>query len=219
MRNAKVAGTIALLASAASLFIILAVVWPMRPGLNRSLHRAIGSAIAKQAIQLLGQGGNIALITRDTESFPQPALDVLLASFTKEAGRAGAKIVSIQRMQVDPLRPVEVPPGDFFEVLRKASAGTVVVSLLGPPMLAEDQWARLRPLKAKVVAFCPGTLVETVDLRRLFENGCLHAAVVSRRLSTSESKDQHPVQQEFEALYAIVSSSDLSQLPNAGIGP
>lgn len=202
-----------------ALGLVLATVLSLPPRVDRALHRSIGAALAKQTTALLGTGGTIVVITRDTEAFPQPALGILLDSFQKEVRRASAKITSIQRLQVDPLRPAEVPAGDFAELLRRAPDGTVIVSLLGPPLLSEDQWARLRPLKAKIVAFCPGNAADTLDLRSLFESGCLHAAVVGRSFSQAARNAASSPPQTFDELYLTVTASDLSKLPARPASP
>src|SRR5688572_7068973 len=117
MRNRRSTELIALLSAATASVTIFLSSCELAPRINRTLHAAIGKALAKEALSLLGRGGQITVITRDTEAFPQPAMDVLLASFRREVRRADATIAAIQLVQADPLRPVDVPPGDFFELI------------------------------------------------------------------------------------------------------
>jgi hypothetical protein len=116
-------------------------------------------------------------------------------------------------VQTDPLRPVDVPPGDFFELIRKSPSGHVIVSLLGPPVLTEEQRNKLGRVLPKVVALCSGSLAETVDLRQLFNAGLLHAAVISRPVSSFAAEKAQKSPQGFDQLYAIVNTADLSKLP------
>jgi phosphoribosylaminoimidazole carboxylase (NCAIR synthetase) len=127
-------------AAAVTLFLSC---WEFRPRIDRTMHAAIGKALAREAISLSQPVSQITLITRDTEEFPQPALDVLLASFKREVRRAQIKIAAMQLVQADPLRPLDVPPGDFFELLRRSPAEHIIVSLLGPPLLTGEQRSRL----------------------------------------------------------------------------
>jgi hypothetical protein len=187
------------------------VAWP--PPVDRPLHRALGAALAKEAITLAGGAGQIVVITRDTQAFPQPALDCLLGSFEKEIHRASLKIASVQKLQVDPLRPAEVPPGDFFQLIRRAPAGEVIVSLLGPPLLGEDQWRQLRPIQPKIVALCIGSIGQNLDLHALFEAGYVQAAVVDRPASSKDSPPGRPTARGFDQLYMTVTAADLSRLP------
>jgi len=68
--------------------------------------------------------------------------------------KAGVKIDSIQALEVDPLRPVAVPAGDFFQWIKNSTKGSVIVSLMGPPMLNETQLEQLGEVKPAIVAFC-----------------------------------------------------------------
>jgi hypothetical protein len=199
-----------------SLLAMAATKIHLPPPVDRSLHRSIGAALAGQALALAQAGNPIVVITRDTETFRQPALDLSLNSFEKAVRHASGKIATIQRLQADPLRPVEVPAGDFFELIRRAPAGEVIVSLLGPPLLSEEQWRQLRPIKPRIVALCLGSIAENLDLRALFEAGYLHAAVISRPLPPSGGSTvrQRPT---FDDLYVRVTAADLSPLlPNSG---
>lgn len=194
---------------------------PLPPRGSLSVAEAAGVALARQALEVGAAAPHVTLITRDTDTFPQPALDALSAAFKSELRRGGGVLDSVQRIQVDPLRPLEVPPGDFSEFIRKSREGSVLVSLMGPPLLDPEQWQKLGRLKPKIVAFCPGNLVETLDLRRFFEAGHLHAAVVSRPESLrSAARSGAPgptaanaAVEDFEHLYLTVKASEISKLP------
>jgi hypothetical protein len=193
-------------------FTLLTAHRPPRP--DGSLHRAVGTALATQTLNLLPPHGRVTILARDTETFRQPALDLLLSALQKKL-RSSGKSASVRRLQVDPLRPMEVPPGELFEVIRRSHPGDVIVSLLGPPLLSEEQWGQVQPLKPKLVAFCPGNFAETIDLNRLFDAGFLHAAVVSRTWPPEASASTRTVPREFDELYLKVTASDRSPVPSA----
>jgi len=185
------------------------------PAVDRGLHRSVGSTLGKQALSLVGSGGRVLILTRDTETFAQPALDATVSALRQELDRGGVTAVSELKLQVDPLRPAEVPSGDFFDQIRKAKEGDVIVSLLGPPFLDEEQWKRLGKIKPKMVALCSGNLVRTVDLRRFFEAGHLHAGVVSHPASFGGGQDgtKTVVPASFDQLYLAVGAGNLAKLP------
>lgn len=212
MRRIPFAHRLCLLLILAALPIILGSTLQIPPRVNRTLHVAIGKALAKETLELLGAGGKIIVITRDTETFPQPALDILLGAFQSETARASANIEKILRLQVDPLRPVEVPSGDFIEQIRRAGIGAVIVSLLGPPMLTQEEWKRLGTIKPKIVAFCPGRMAETIDLRQLFDSGFVHAGVIGRSQSRIDEGTSSKFSESFEKLYQCVSRQNRSDL-------
>ena len=153
------------------------------------------------------------MITRDTTAFRQPAADILLGSFKKEVRKAHATIAATQLIQVDPLRPVQVPSGDFVELIRKAPSGSVIVSFMGPPLLTEEQRSQLGAIKPRIVAFCSGNLADYIDLRALFDQQLLHAAVVSRPNAPGSTSNPEKPQQSFEQLYITVTATNPSSIP------
>lgn len=180
MKHRPVISGVALFGLVAALIALAVsqVTWP--PRVDTRLHQEIGRALAAEALKLRGPQGQITLIVRDTASFPQPAADIARASIEQELKRAGVLIRSVHLLQEDPLRPPQVPPGDFFELLRRGASGDVILSLMGPPLLNEEQRALLGTPKPKVVAFLPGAQPEQLNLRWLAEQGLLQAAVMGR---------------------------------------
>ena len=154
-------------------------------------HATAGRMLAEEAVRLLGKDGQIHVITRDTGDFSQPAVDVLFASFQKTLRQAHATVGKIRSLEVDPLRLIEVPSSDFFELIHRAQAGDVVVSMMGPPLFSEQQRAQLGRIKPKIVAFCSGGMPAQIDLRRVFEQGILDAAVVTRHSGQKAGRDAH----------------------------
>jgi hypothetical protein len=206
-----IAGLVVLGASAAIL-ISLRGGFPPRP--NPKPHQAAGWMMARQALGLLKPGGQIIIVTRDTTAFKNPATEIQLASFKKELRKTRAVIGSIRAIQIDPLKPVEAPPGDFFELIRHTPAENVIVSLMGPPLLSETQAGQLGAAKPGIVAFCSGSLPDQLDLRWFFERGLLQAAVVSRpNPVASQPKD---LQGSFDRSFFAVTTADDPNLAARG---
>ena len=123
------------------------------------------------------------VITRDTTTFENPATDVQMASFRKTLREARVIVGSVQSLQVDPLRPVEVPSGDFQEMIGKAPKGSVIVSFMGPPpLLSSAQRRRLEETKPAIVAFCPGSIFRL----------CLNRACCRQRSSAGGIRPHRP---------------------------
>jgi len=212
MRESKVVGIAAGLVTAGA----WAALWFATPGgfgprFNPRPHEASGWVLAHQAVSLLKPGAPVVVIARDTAAFRNPASDVQLASLKKTLLASGIQITKLQLLQVDPLRPVEVPPGDFFESIRNIPKGGVIVSLMGPPVLSETQRKQLGEIKPSIVAFCSGSSPENVDLRSLFEQGLLHAAVVSRA-DTRSSSSARDLQGWFDHSFLAVTSANAASL-------
>jgi hypothetical protein len=154
----------------------------------------------------------VVVFARDTSEFEQPATDMALRSFTTEMQKAGHPVTDLRLVAEDPLRPIHVPEGDLFDVLRKSSKGDVVVSLMGPVLLAEDQRLALGTPKASVIAFCPGSSAEVLDPAQLSSMGLLHGGVLALPAS-NDPKQSAKTPDRFEALYRRMDSKALLQKP------
>lgn len=218
MRDSQAVNVVAGLVTVGALAAGL-VAWRggLPPRLNPKPHQAVGQIMAGQALGLLKAGGQITVIRRDTTAFENPATEAQLASFQKAIRKAHAALGSIRALQVDALRPVEVPPGDFLELIRSAPPGSVIVSFMGPPLLSEAQRRQLGEIKPAIVAFCSGSLRDRVDLRALFAQGLLHAAVVSRPHLAGGTPAS--LQQWFDQSYVAVTAANLDDLPAPADAP
>lgn len=185
------------------------------PGARRddAQYSAAGTAMAQAAIGALGPGGKIWLLARDTASFPQPAADIQLTAFERKVREAGVEVAGRRLIQMDPLRPMHTPVGDFLEYARKGRTGDVVVSLVGAPELSDEQLESLGASKAVAVLFCPGLISYPGGLRGMFEQRTLRAAILSRPLSTNGIVHGRAGAETFEDLYLTVTSTNLDALP------
>lgn len=212
MRDNKAIGTLAgLVALGSGLVLVFCVSGGLGPRLDPRPHQAAGRVLAEQALSLLKPGGTLMVITRDTAAFENPAADALLASVRQRLGKAGVKIDSIQALKVDPLRPLAVPAGDFFQWIKSQAKGNVILSLMGPPILNEAQLAQLGEVKPAIIAFCPGPLRDQADLRSLFSRGLLQAAVVSKRKAALAAGGLSE-QQAFDRQFVAVTPGNLAAL-------
>lgn len=218
MRNHKAVGVAAVLTTVGALAVLYLSSHELPPDFDSRPHEAAGWGLAQQALRLVQPGGQITLITRDTADFRQPAVEVQLRSFTAALRQAHVKIAETRAIEVDPLRLVEVPSGDFLELIRKTPAGSVIVSLMGPPLLNDQEREQLGQVKPRIVAFCPGSLPAQIDLRTLFNQRLLDVAVVSRR-DPAPSKPSGR-QEWFAARFLTVTVTNVAHLyAAAGASP
>jgi hypothetical protein len=211
MRDNKVIQTIAgLVTAGAVVAMVFAVKGGFPPRVEVGPHDAAGWAMARQTISFLQPGGQVMIITRTTAE--SPAMNVLVASFKREIRKSGATIAAEKVLDVDPLRPVEAPPGAFIEAIRKLPPGSVIVSFVGPPLLSAEQRKQLREIKSAIVAFCPGNWPERVNFQTLFKEGLLRAAVVSRRDQRVTSTKPADTQAWFDQNYKVITDANVSEL-------
>jgi hypothetical protein len=190
---------VCLIASAAAAFAL----WYSPPKVDSALYAAMGRSLAEEAVRILPSGGKIIIITRDTTTYRQPAMEISLKEFENVAQKSGASI-SPHPVQLDPLRPVEVPPGDFYEAIRRSKTNDVIVSFLGPPILEPEQQAKLEGSKRRIIALCTGTMAEQANLADLSARGLLQAALVNRTATKAPST--------FDQLYILVREGDFPNL-------
>ena len=213
MRDSKVIGIAAVLVTLGAWGLVyFSADGVVGPSIDPNTHEAIGWTIGRQTLGLLKPGGQVIVITRDTAEFKNPASDIQLRSFTKTLQEGHVSVGKLRALQVDPLRPIEVPPGDFFDLIRNAPKGSVIVSFMGPPLLTGQQLKQLGEIKPSIVAFCSGSLPERVDVRAIFEQGLLQAAVVSRKQVARSSLRPKGLQGWFDESYLAVTPATLGNL-------
>lgn len=211
MPDSKLIRVTALLVTIAAWLGLYLTLAGLGPQTDRRTPEATGTVLAQQTLRLLPAGGQVTIIARDTTAFKNPASDIQLASF-KKALRKRAAIRSIHLVQVDPLRPVEVPAADFLELLQRSPESDVIVSFMGPPLMSADQPRRSRGRWPAVVAFCPGSLAENASLPALFQQGLLETVIVPRRDKPPTTEKPGNLTEWFERSFQIITAADAAKL-------
>lgn len=186
--------------------------FPFPPGIDTRLHKTLGENLAAEAVKLSDASARVFVLARDTVEFQLPATVAQLDGLQRALKAAGRPAAIIRVFKADPLRVIEVPPGDFFELLRQARENDIFVSLLGPANLSDAQVTKLGPNKRpKVIALCTGGLPRRVDLKKLFAQQLLHAAIVPRPEAPALTgpADAHGA---FAKQFNIITSANLPEL-------
>ncbi len=213
MDSGKIKTAVALLVMAGTGLFLYLSEHPRPPMPDPRVHEGIGQAMAEQAAQLAGNRGNIVLVARDVSVFPNPATDFQLRGFHRSLARAGLKVALTNRVRLDPLRVVRLPAGEFAECFGRLNEGDVVVSLLGPPSLSSAQRAQIEELRIAMVCLCPGDIPRQVDLRALFDQKLLRAAVVSRSAPGFSQPANDDPAAWFRQYYQVITPENLAELP------
>ena len=182
------------------------------PAIEPQPHMAVGEALAAQAAKALGSGGRITLIAPDIVAFAHPGAEVQLKAFHQALRQAKLSVAATNWIKLNPLYLRRVPPGDFADLMRKQSDGDVIVSLIGPPLLTPEQKARLGEKRPRIVAVCTGDLPFHFDLKSLFAENFLHAAIVSRRALGPAPQADNPAQW-FDRFFQWITAQNLADLP------
>jgi len=209
-KPARIVSSLTIVGALGFLFLFFHAFPPRPPA---PLHEAIGQAMAEQTLRLLGPDGRVLVISRETREFDHSAAELQLRAFNRVLEKAGRKPSVTRLVKIDPDRMMAVPPGDFFELLRKTSEKDVVTSFMGPPVLGREQAAQLGATHAKVVAICTGPTPAMVDLNGLFSAGLLHAAVVDRKDAMMSTGTPPSGRAWFDQLYQVVTDANVAELP------
>ena len=185
---------------------------PFSPKPPAPLHEAIGEVMAEQTVRLLGPGGRVLVIARESREFEKPAGAMQLSAFIRALKKAGKEPAVTRPVKIDPDRLMAVPPGDFFELLRKTAEKDLVASFMGPPNLGATA-NQLGGNHAKVAAICTGPTPGMVDLKGLFSAGMLHAAIVDRSDAMTSSGKPPAGRAWFEQLYQVITEANIADLP------
>ena len=209
----KVKTTVSLLVIIAVLTFFAARYFGLPPKIETRPHIGMGRVLAEQAGRLAGVGGRIVLIAPDVNLFRYPGPEVQLKAFHEALRKANLSVAATNWVKLDPLRVIAAPPGDFASLLRRYGEADVIVSLMGPPNLSNEQRSKLPAKHARVVAVCSGDTPKQINLLPLFEDNLLHAAIISRPVPSAPPQTDDPLQW-FEHLYQVVTSKNLNELPS-----
>jgi hypothetical protein len=198
-----------IVAAAAGLYLFL---FPTPPAIDARPHKGAGETLAGEALKLLEGNARLIVITRDLQSFKVPAAEAQLRGFLGALRDAGKAPAAVRSIKVDPLRVVEVPPGEFFDLIRLGKEDDVIVSFLGPPALADEQVAKLGAKRPRILALCSGGLPARVDLKTTFAQQLLHLAVVSRPDAPAQAGPGSE-RGAFEQMFKVITPGNVSELP------
>lgn len=186
------------------------------PKIEARPHAGLGEALAQRVAQFGGKG-RVALLVPDTSEGKFPGAAIQLKAFHAALRRANLTVTFTNVVKIDPNRVLRAPPGDFADLLKKFTDADVVVSLLGPPVLNGDQKARVGERHPKIIAVCTGDLPKQVNLKTLFAEQFLHAAILSRPgVGLTTPTSENPADW-FQHYFLWVTPQNLTDLPEGGV--
>jgi hypothetical protein len=210
MRQIKIAVSLLLMTVAAALLVFR--YYRPAPQIDPLPHLGIGEALAERVVRLNGSG-RITLITPDISMGKFPGTRIQLKAFHAAMQQANLSVSATNIVKLDPNRVLRMPPGDFADILRKLTDADVVVSLLGPPVLNAEQRARVGDRRPKIVAVCSGDMPKQVNLKALFADGFLHAAIVSRPSPALTLPGSDKPADWFNHFFLWITPQNLTELP------
>ena len=214
MRQIKIVASVLLMLVAVAL--LASRYYFPTPKIEALPHAGIGEALAERVRQFGGKG-RVVLIVPDTSEGKFPGAALQLEAFHAALRRANLTVALTNVVKIDPNRVLRAPPGDFADLLKKLTDADVVVSLLGPPVLNGDQKARIGERHPKIIAVCTGDLPRQVNLKTIFAEQFLHAAIISRPgVGLTTPTSDNPADW-FQHYFLWVTPQSLADLPEGGV--
>ena len=170
----------------------------------------LGAVVAEQAVQLLGPGGRIIVMDRDTRMFDNPATRAHQRGFHAGIKSAGKSVSFTNIVKIDPLRVATVPPGDFADTLKRAGESDVIVCFL-PPVADPVRLAKVGRRHASVVAVCTGNTPAHIGLPNLLSQELIKVAIISKAVPGTVVKGSPRA--SFEAFFEVVTAHTAESLP------
>ena len=214
IRQIKIAVSLVLMLAAVAL--LASRYYFSTPNIEAQPHAGIGEALAERVTQLGGKG-RVVLMVPDTSEGKFPGAAIQLQAFHAALRRANLTVTLTNVVKIDPNRVLRAPPGDFTDLLRKFTDADVVVSLLGPPVLNGDQKARVGEKHPKVIAVCTGDLPRQVNLKTIFAEQFLHAAIISRPGVGLTTPTSEKPADWFQYYFLWITPQNLADLPEGGV--
>ena len=214
MKNRNSISAVAAAITVAAWYGLYLFLHPHLPALDRRPHEAAGEVLAAEAVRFLGPGARLIVFARDPAPFPVPACAAQLDGFLRALKKSGKSVAATRRFKLDPLRVAAVPPGEFLDQMRFGKDDDVIVSFLGPPALDGPQLAKLGNKRSPVLAVCSGALPTHVDLKRLFDQKLLVAAIISRSDMPAAAGGPRSA---FDRMFQLITPANLQDLPPAAL--
>ncbi len=177
---------------------------PGPPEIVVKQEKAIAAVMATEAGRLIGNQGQVVLITTDSPT-AQGQVDNFKAAFEKDGGMKISAVEKIEMKKMGPpLSPGTIPSASFLQAMEKYPDARAVVSLLGLPELTPEDVAKLPSKMPKFLA-----LSQTGSgVRDMLGRKILQSVIVQRQPSPG------PGPKKVATPYPAAQLSVLKQIPS-----
>jgi hypothetical protein len=209
-----------LLAVACILATVASAAWIYRtelaaPKFKVPLHRAVGQVMAEEVSRLLGQRGEVVLISIETTKVPE--LKVQIEEFEATLKRIGnVKIKKTYHLETEGKAKYGVGAGlsgrRFVRIVNKNLDADALVSFVGAPNLSNEELQEI-PKRPKFVAESRSA----EKLNKLFESKVIDLAIVSRFTFPAPIEGKPTTLREwFDKYFEIATPDRATTLPTVG---
>ncbi len=163
----------------------------------------LGDVLATETAKLVGDKSSIVLVVMDagddTSSIDGPNARAFMKSI---AEHGDIKVLAVEKLSMN--EGLKIGPGRgfpsslLFSIIGKYPKAAAIVSLVGPPLLSDEEMETIGKDSPKIVVASN----DSFNLKKLFDNHVIQLAVARRKASKAGSAD--PSAGGFDQSYEIL---------------
>ncbi len=181
---------------------------------NLDTYDVVGAVTAEETAKLLGNKGQVLILTRDLGPVNDPSMEAQLEAFQQTLKKHAGMSATVAKIQIPPMQMMAlgggVPPDQLFKSLQTHPNLAAVVLFLGFPQLADSELDKLKKTGIKFV------VVSSLrpDYKRLLERQVIHLVIAPRSgIAPPEGRAPRTIRERFDQENVVFTPSDASQLP------
>lgn len=182
--------------------------------INLDTYDVVGAVTAEETAKLLGNKGQVLILTRDLGPVNDPSMEAQLEAFQQTLKKHAGMNVTVAKIQIPPMQMMAlgggVPPDQLFKSLQAHPNLAAAVLFLGFPQLADSELDKLKKTGIKFVVVSslrPG-------YKRLLERQVIHLVIAPRAgIAPPEGRAPRTIRERFDQENVVFTPSDASQLP------
>ena len=198
-------GSLAVLAIAGCLFSLLHKPKEKGEQLATDTSEALGQRAAEEVAQLLGNKGQIAVVSLEIAPGQNPAFAAQMKVFNQTLKNHGVKIAAVKAMPGGMnmlMLGQRLSPKDYGELLEQAPGADAIVSFVGPPNLSLDDLQKLQGHCPPLIVVGQFGVMKGAALPAMVEAKAVALAFVPRTSSEIENEKQQ--RKLFDRYYRIL---------------
>lgn len=174
-----------------------------------TVPRALGLGVAEETCRLLGNKGRIVVVRMQGQGTQLRNAEAQIQTFLETlSSQGGVNVAGTEAlvMQLVPAGPPQIFSGEMYSsILAKYPEVSAIVSLVGTPLLRDEEIVKLPPNRPKLIVLGGGA-----DLGRLLDDGVVQMAIVARPNARSKFEEQKKKPKSlracFDQLYQVMTA-------------
>jgi hypothetical protein len=198
---------LSVLATAASLYYLLHKPAEKAERMATDASEALGQRAGEEVARLVGNKGQIAVLSLEIAPGQAPTYVSQMEMFTKTLKRHGVKIGATRLMQgglTSLVLGTGLPASDYMTLIQQAPGAGAIVSFVGPPNLSPQELQKIQAHSPPLVVVDTFGVLKGRTLPAMIESKAVALAFVP--LNSAEAEEQKKQAALFDRYYRILRS-------------